>query len=238
MKKVILILSTVSILLIACSKSDSASPIEQPKILVKKIIETNTQTGATLTYVCQYVGNKIIKTISTDSSGSITTETFTYTGDLITKRQSGTSTDDYVYDTNNRLISQIHTDNSYVMHYNYTYNSDATVTENGERRIYFTAEGDISRIKSYDSNGQTTQDRTYTYDNSNNPFKNITGNTSLIKYSNPVFSLGRDVVHNITSGTTWISGTGSYPWQATYTYNSEGYPLTSVSGDYTLQYFY
>lgn len=86
MKKIILLLSVITLMVTSCSSDNSpaaAAPIDETgNVLLKKTIMT--EGSVVTTDVYSYTGKKIIKIAS--SNGTTTGETqFTYTGDLITK---------------------------------------------------------------------------------------------------------------------------------------------------------
>ena len=188
MKKLALLFTFGLLTLSSCTKDDSpTSPDNGPALLVKTI--TTGDKVTTLTYD----GNKIV-TIG-DS------ETYTYTGDLITKKeatQNGTSYKfQYAYE-NGKLISELTSRDSgagttmkAISQEDYTYNSDGTVTAekfifnkngkvaNGTAKITF-ANGNIVKREDFYTDGTSTDVATYQYDDKINPLKNITGYSELL----------------------------------------------------------
>lgn len=174
---------------------------------------------------------------------------FTYTNDLITQvkyYESNTllQTETYQYDASGRVTTYIIVDNidtDWGNRETYTYNSNGTVLIN----YYY---GDAVSQTNFDKTATVTflngevnefsfsdgQTITYTYDNMNNPFKNVTGFDKI----NICNQEGSGVLHNVTQEVyTDISENIS----TTYTYNSNDYPATSVETSFEVtnaQYFY
>ncbi|KAF2510182.1 hypothetical protein EYY60_11775 [Flavobacterium zhairuonense] len=240
MKKILCLFGALTLLLTSCSSDDSGSSV----VLLKKEITTDSD-GDKVTTDYKYDGNKII---SATVQGTTTGIYFTYTGDLITKMEfkyEGVveQVNKYEYDSNGKLISFIRVE---PLEENgskevYTYNSDGSIsitaysgtdlaqtTADGTGKITF-VNGEIDKIAL--TYGPT---RSYTYDDKNNPYKNVLG------YDKISFTDGEaeGILHNIVSVKNGTKVTESY----VFTYNGDGYPVKSVdtdgSGVATTEYFY
>ncbi|RZJ28476.1 MAG: hypothetical protein EOO48_09745 [Flavobacterium sp.] len=238
MRKIFCFLALSSLALTSCSSSDDSNS-SAANGLLKKTIETDSE-GNVVTSNYSYNGHKIKKV--EDSTGERTE--FTYSGDLITKIQyfyddgGLEQTNLYTYDSAGKLVmfQRLEPDDQYGAKEMYVYNSNGTVsvtrfigdatsqTEDGGTATVYFQNGEVSEIDS-DSGG----DLLYTYDNKNNPGKDITGFGAVTSFADLGVS---GINHNL------LSDDGTY----TYTYNDAGYPVTSTenfSGDVTsTQYFY
>lgn len=231
MKKLLYLFSAIALTLASCSSEDDSNNISD--VLVTKIIETYEDNS---TYTTEYVysGTKLVS--STDSDGEY--QLFTYTGNLITKIEYFLSDDTldqvetYTYDSSDRLISFVRvfpTDTDWGNKETYTYNTNGTISVNyysgdynsqtnlDQTGVITFLNGEISQIATSDGN---TDD--YTYDNKNNPFKNVLGYNKI--YFTDALTDG--VVNNIVTMTSSTTG-GSYV--NTNTYNSNDFILTSES---------
>ena len=231
MKKLLYLFSAIALTLASCSSEDDSNNISD--VLVTKIIETYEDNS---TYTTEYVysGTKLVS--STDSDGEY--QLFTYTGNLITKIEYFLSDDTldqvetYTYDSSDRLISFVRvfpTDTDWGNKETYTYNTNGTIFVNyysgdynsqtnlDQTGVITFLNGEISQIATSDGN---TDD--YTYDNKNNPFKNVLGYNKI--YFTDALTDG--VVNNIVTMTSSSTG-GSYV--NTNTYNSNDFILTSES---------
>ena len=211
--------------LVSCSSSDDGNN----PVLLEKMIQTSS--GGTITTLrATYDGNRISEIISNDGFVSH----FTYTGDLITKREykSGETlllTELYQYDNNQRLALYLrlqhnenqgrkevylHADDGTILMT--AYEGDLVSQENiiGYATITFLDNGEVGTIAHFGV------DRTYTYDSKNNPFRNIAG-YSKISWVNAAAS---GILHNITSE----SFDGTAGTTTSYTYNDQGYPVQGV----------
>ena len=231
MKKLLYLFSAIALTLASCSSEDDSNNISD--VLVTKIIETYEDNS---TYTTEYVysGTKLVS--STDSDGEY--QLFTYTGNLITKIEYFLSDDTldqvetYTYDSSDRLISFVRvfpTDTDWGNKETYTYNTNGTISVNyysgdynsqtnlDQTGVITFLNGEISQIATSDGN---TDD--YTYDNKNNPFKNVLGYNKIFFTD----ALTDGVVNNIVTMTSSTTG-GSYV--NTNTYNSNDFILTSES---------
>ncbi|NUY81820.1 hypothetical protein HUK80_13010 [Flavobacterium sp. MAH-1] len=242
MKKMIFGLSALIVLFSSCGSDDGGNSTETGDgVLLKKTIE-NGPDGQFISEA-SYNGHKIVK-ITTNDGGRID---FTYTGDDITKMAWKLDNELieeqlYTYDASGKLAT--HTLLDYEIGWGskevYTYNSDntATVQNYSGDLVSQTLEGDTYTITF--ANGEVSQivtpfeTITYTYDNKNNPFKNVTG-YGKISYIDGGAS---GIMHNVTEESSSEGGGSTY----TFTYNNNDFPATAVEnwdGDvYNTQFFY
>lgn len=229
MKKPWIIMIVIFALFLGCKKEDDKTDTNS-SILVKR--EVTSLDGAR-NYT--YIGNKLDK-VSADNGMYIK---WTYTGDLITRADrydkdgvlTGYSVGTY---SNNKLIQQKNYENNILTSLeNTVYNSDGSVSvilsdANGNStniawfKHYFDAAGNRIKIEQMFQN-KISATNYYTYDNKNNPFKNIIGYDQI--YNN---------VNNIVMGKT-VSSYSTSELTRSYTYNSNDYPIsclkTSSSGE-------
>jgi hypothetical protein len=198
MKKITTALCIVLFALVSCTKNDTPPVTENPTglILPKKLIIKQDSEIRILNIT--YDGNKIV-----EAKNEIEKTVFTYTGDLVTREISYKNNavfEDrkYVYE-NNKLKTEIikgintspFTGNPIVTTYEYTQNSNGTIT----REIYDTdtVTGVVTKLGNIYTltveNGNLVKDistsefgdvleiftTTFIYDNKNNPYKNILG---------------------------------------------------------------
>lgn len=247
MKKLFALVSAFTLLLTSCSsEDDSPSTPSNTPILLTKTIATDSN-GNTTTTEYEYSGTKFIG--YTDDEGYFD---FTYTGDLITEvkyYESSTlaQTETFGYDANGRVITYVIVDNIHTDWGNketYIYNSDGSVsvsyyigdafsqtTLNKTGTVYF-VDNEVSQMVFVQ--GGSTWTRSYTYDNKNNPFKNVTG-YDKIPFCGEYAS---GIIHNITEED---DSNNMDDVTASYTYNSNGFPVTSITTDFEVtnnQFFY
>lgn len=251
MKKLLTMAFVAMTMMTSCSDDDSSDTNNNPGgdgPLLTKLVET--YDGETYTTNFHYNGNKL--TGYSDNEGFETE--FTYTGDKITKIEAFDEGD-----LVNEHIYEYHPDGKLAKHIEiYYYDGSAHGTKmlfnhNGDGTVYIaifsgdqTAQtiaegtgainmvnGNIESVSIVTEDGDEFE-YTYTYDNKHNPFKNITG------YEILMFSDLQGGVNNVTSETDTEWGD---VMTTTYTYNAEGYPVTSSDtwdgepdGDY--EYFY
>jgi hypothetical protein len=238
MKKIVLLLSIITLGFTSCSKNEdepaTAAPVNPTSdvVLLKKI----TYTGTTDVDIYEYNGSKISKITMYN-----TYETFTYTGNLITHYNtynSGnnalTNTNDFQYDANERLISWIKISGTYGTKETYTYGSDGNIAYNyytgnatAQNNLSVTGTIQFSNgnivTKSSTAVGTTNvNNRTFTYDIKNSPFKNIIGYDKLS--INSITGIIFGSLHNVLIDNT--PGTIPVRTENTYTYGSNDYPLT------------
>lgn len=244
MKK-IFALAAIALFTITSCSDDSSSSTDNPNtntdnVLLKKMVEVSDEGTTTINY--NYSGNKL--TGITYSDGRY--ETITYTGDLITLWK--------IYDENDVVTEQ----------YEYEYTNGILTTEKiyqfewsqqpGVRDYTYNPNGTISFFSQGMDAGEHTPDRmtlfntnfnvsyVSTYDNKNNPLKNITGITKIY-FS--VIGGGTNYLNNVLTDTRVIPNDpddllDSY----VYTYNSQNYPVSAVMTNHednevtNIQYFY
>ena len=250
MKKFLTMAALALFMMTSCSDDDSSSNNNNTDtVLLKKTIETD-EFGDEWTIHYFYEGTKLVKLVDPDG-----TQTFSYTGDLLTKI---TSSDDdgfmqeetFTYNPDNTLKTHLMLITDFGeeigFRYEYTHNSAGNITKkfytgnhNAQTQLNDTSvitlsNGNITSIETtYASGG--TNNITYTFDNKNEPRKNITNYSTFILASD-----SEGGVNNILTGSTYGEST------RTYTYNNDNYPLTStetISYDgitevYNTQYFY
>ncbi|KRD59650.1 hypothetical protein ASE40_11100 [Flavobacterium sp. Root935] len=245
MKKFLLLFGALTLSLTSCSSDDSPSG-SSDSVLLKKVILTSQDGESKSTVNYTYNGNKIVSIV--DETGSMN---YTYTGDLITKIEFKLSdgsieqVNTFTYNSDNKLATfvRVEPDMDWGHKEVYTYNADGTISVQsygGDSEVQ-TSVGGTSTIKFV--NGEVAEiisitgnqpDRKYTYDDKNNPAKNILGFNKIAF----VDGEGTGIAHNEVSETTDGVITGTY----TYTYNTSGYPEKSndkIDGiSYSTQYFY
>ncbi len=244
MKKFLFFVSVLALAFTSCSEeSSNSSSNNNTPILLTKIIETFPDNSSWTTQY-EYSGTKLVKQI--DDDGHFT---YTYTNNLITEvkyYESNTlaQTETYDYDANDRVITYTIIDNldtNWGNKETYVYNPDGSIsvnyyigdafsqtTLNNTGTINFT-NGEVSQISF--SDGRT---RSYTYDNKKNPFINVTG-FDKISFCNQEAS---GILHNITEED---DSADMDDLIASYTYNSNDFPETSIETDFeviNIQYFY
>ena len=241
-KKIILLFSIAgTILLTSCSKSDDDNSAP-PSVLLKRTIETGADGSVTATNIT-YNGNKLINAISIEGADRDESRN-TYTGDLITKNELFTNnllkvTEMYEYNASNQLVkvTTTETGDPSVFRSIYVHNANGTVsvttyrgntTDQGQQTstgtIYFT-NGDISRVERISTGSTSMRTYRYSYDDKNNPFKNITG-------LNKIALAGGDkpgIVHNMVQRIAEEQGFPENNSTTTvqYIYNADNYPVTS-----------
>jgi hypothetical protein len=239
MKKIFILFSALTLVLSSCTTS-STDTIPDPTTPTSGVLPTKTittQSGYVITINYKYNGNKIVSGIS--NSGDYGTNLFTYTGNLITKRETFLGTTltkktTFEYNSSEQLTKSVSVDYTsskpYGIKYTFVYNSDGTTsfskflgndvdqtTLDLTGTAYYT-NGEITKVDKI-LTPTNTYVRTYTNDTKNNPFKNITG-YSKIAFADS-HSLG--FMHNVLTETS-----SSQNITSTYTYNSLDYP-TNVS---------
>lgn len=246
MKKILLFFCAATFVLNSCSSDDLPDSVTSDGVLLKKTIATNAK-GKKVTTIYTYDGNKLVSMI--DDSGDVGIY-YTYTADLITKitykLPDGTieQVDTFEYDSNKRVISYVRSEPTDEIGTKelYTYNADGSVSVkdytgddksqtffNGNAKIFFT-NGEVSKITSdYSSNV------VYTYDDKNNPDKNVLGEDKL----NFIDTSASGILHNIVSEKDSDDGE---LFTYVFTYNSANYPEKSVETEFgvvtTTEYFY
>lgn len=248
MKKILCFFSALTLVLISsCSSDDSPSESSDTVVLLKKTILTSSD-GSKVTTNFTYDGNKLVSMIDDSGESNIY---YTYTNDLISKAvfklPDGTveQINTYEYDSNKRLVVFVRSEpiDELGTKQVYIYNADGTVSIkdyigdhesqtdfNGEGKIIF-ADGEVVSITT-----DFSPDIAYTYDNKNNPMKNVLGNDKIAFED----SDASGILHNIVSEKDIQNDEviGAY----SFTYNSDNYPTKSIETEEgktaTREYFY
>mgnify|MGYP006175288911 CR=1 FL=1 len=245
MKKLFCFFSAVLLVISSCSSDDSKNSSSG---FLKKIAGT-LDDGQTYSFEYKYSGNKITKIIDSDGGYKL----FTYTENLISKIETYSNNvldhvKTYSYNSNNQLSSFI------IVYPNYpnwgrkktfTYNTNGTVTinyyngdYNSQTNLYDTATVTFSNNQASQifSSGKTNN---YTYDNKNNPLKNVLGFDKI--------HLSEESIEGITNNITSMTSTNlDQSFINVFTYKSNEFPLklevvynnTSTHPLYTLEYYY
>ncbi len=168
---------------------------------------------------------------------------YTYNGNLITKVE-GLNNNTlmmriiYTYNNSQQVVESnqfsrdSQTNSLYLGHKSlFTYNSDGTVSEQYyegsinnpveyvKRYTYTIADGEIRNIVEANPNGFISKTSVFTFDNKNNPFKNVTGVNPFIGG----FMGGKN--YNVIQETINYSSSSNAK-NYTYTYNSDNYPVS------------
>lgn len=250
MKKIFFFLSLSAILFTACDGNDDLTPYDPNSsqgAIVKKIIESD-DSGATLTINFSYNGNKIENFVDSDGDSGV----FTYVGDALTRIDyyegpTMVVSDIFSYNGAGKISSYLSIDNEadYATRTDYTHNADGTVSYSSfwgspleqlnvalQGKYFFTG-GEVSKVETFD-NGVPLSSETYTYDDKNNPWKNVLGLNEAFVFQGVIGG----IKHNLltTSGT-------SDPHSISYVYNPANFPesstdISALSGQTTTQYFY
>lgn len=250
MKKLLTLVSALALVFNSCSKSEDDNNLvpvtPSNSILLTKIITTDNN-GNISTTNYEYSGNKLIKMIYDDGYF-----TFTYQNDLIVEAKYYesnvlTQTQTYEYNSNGEVITYVIIDNidtDWGNKETYVYNPDGSIsvnyyigdafsqtTLNKTGTINFVG-GEVNQMIFVQ--GGNTRTRTYSYDNMNYPLINVTG-------IGKISFCGQDasgILHNIIEEDDSADMDDS---TASYTYNSNGFPVTSIETDFEVinrQYFY
>jgi hypothetical protein len=249
-KKLHYFLAASLLILTSCSKNNAEQGdgnIKLPKSKYYKYIDFPSDNYES-TY--RYNGNKIESIL--DDNGSKTV--FTYTGDLITKKEDFSNKKLLVYCTlyeyeNNKLKEAVHIFNNQKFLKKYTYNKDKTVSYsvhlyndklNTTTEIAtgtFTLEnGNIIKQVDKESKDYGSADIVaFKYDTNNSPLKNVIGIGLLLDVDYSINNIIetthttslQDLAMHITSFRNSITPYKSTN-TATYTYDSEGYVLTKA----------
>lgn len=236
-------MAAAAVFMISCSGGDDTPPVvNNEAVLLKKMIETSED--GTLITLLTYNGTKLVEINSNDGSHQV----LTYTGDLITewKRYEDSelsSTDTYVYNSENKLITytSIDAQDSWNEKITYVHNADGSIDYKeytgatpslidqliGQGKIYANKLTEVQTFGTTD----VTYTSTFTFDGKNNPLKNITG-YDKIAFANTMEST--NYLENITSESSSSSNNQNTPeleTTYTYTYNAQNYPLTVIETD-------
>jgi hypothetical protein len=233
MKKILMLMSCIALVTITACSSDDSSNSSTSDVLVKRIVYNDSDFTYEATF--SYNGNKLTKVVYDDGSQ----DKYYYTGNLITKIEY--IVDDeveerevFTYNTSGMLIEASYQDlfSDFEEKSTFTSVNATTITESyyGGAIGSTTLDGTATLTL---TNGELTQKAqnggdvyTYTYDNKNSPFKNVTGWAAIADFTAGDHELEGRVhniasIHNDTAGSNYTTNT--------YTYNSSDYPLTVTS---------
>jgi hypothetical protein len=238
------------LIFVSCTNDDDVNPMSESShpILVKKIITKDVINNSIINVTeFEYDGNKISK--SSDQNDY--TIIYTYTGDLISNIKiyhSNILTIEYllVYENNNLIESKYI---SYIENVCekrlYTYNLNGTVdfiyykgdlsTQNTfyKSGSIIIQNGEVIEIVVQDFiNSNNSRSTTYTYDNNNNPHKNVMG---FSKLKVELDRTGGSFKNPILTSSNYNNGMMSTT-DFTYTYNSSGYPISSTRISWGVNY--
>lgn len=248
MKKII-ILSSLALIGLSCSSNDNddtTEVVETPVLLTKMIVDGNAVS-------IKYDGNKIVEVATPVDNGKTV---FTYTGNLITKvtdyddKGLVTGTADYTYDKDKLIHVRdasttmgSNTPNIYTLTFSYPNSTTINCTEirnytfAGNPQVakseitYTVNNGEVISAKEIYYHNNTLEGNivaTYTYDDKNNPYKNILGFDKLGLY-NPLEPNGNlSMKRNLTTATgtnTPVNSSASGNRSVfTNSYSDKGYP--------------
>jgi hypothetical protein len=218
--------------LVSAPPSDSIDGVSSigDGVLLRKDIISNADGTVNNTSDFTYEGNKVIKIVNVSEFGTETT-IYTYTDNLLTRiddehvNPSGAISSEVnliEYDSNNKINKETTTLSDGSVQVNtYVHNTNGTVTLNedgGAIYIYTYSNGNI--VSENHTNGDN--DYVSVFDDQNGFFKNVHQRDVFELIGNYTFK------NNLLSYTN--TGGATYPDNETYTYtyNSEGYPVTSI----------
>lgn len=253
MKKIIFLLCAVSLVLSSCSGDETSAetPVDVNSVFLKKSIFDDGTDVVTAIY--EYNGNKISKITYSNNNKSI----YTYTGDLITKKEHYNGsvldyTENFTYDSNNNLI--IYTDISATSGYKETYvhNSNGQISYNAftgnavtqttpvNNGIYVIENGEV--VSNTVVVGGNTSTYNYTYESKNGFFRNVL-NFNKISFRDDYMDAGNQKVRIGTTFANPSFPSSNYTQTLTHTYNSNNFPITETvtvngSTDSMNQFFY
>ena len=180
------------------------------------------------TYSYNYDGNKLVSMDFSIINGETGTTNYTYNDNnqFSVVYHWGGDYEEYEYDELGRLTVSTYTDvdesiTPVTRRSVYLYNQDGTV-----RTSYYNGNTEPNGTDTFDQNGNlisttyygSNDNRTYTYDNANSPFKNMTGHffEGSYSYSFPaLFSGGNNVLTYENENSRFF-----------YTYNDNNYPIS------------
>lgn len=235
-----LILTTI--LLFACS-SDDSSDTNDDNLNNYKLVETyqysyvnndpNSNNFGNLyetTASYSYDGNKLLNiTISNNNGSGIVNYTYNENNKISGVYFAGGDVGEAEYDNQGRLVTWTYTDvddypvgNPSISVANFVYNQDNSVVQtwsSGSSFTYlFDQNGNVSSVINPNSWGGNTE-KNYTYDNKNNPFKNILGNNFFINNWFQGLNLSPSINNNIVTAENENN-------IFFYTYDEDDYPIS------------
>ncbi len=250
MKKIGCLIICSLLFLTSCSSDSSPENTSSNDLLLKKIVEDDILFGGTeVNYT--YNGNKLVE-IEKSNDGSVWSDVYTYTGDVITKIEKFevydagtptedtylTSTDEFQYNGSNQLVQFKTTTTDYPDEERVTtyVHSGNTVTFQqysnvvGETPVLLKTgtitmqNGEVAQVQVVKQFDSYTGN--YTYDTKNSIMKNVTGYDKIL-LTHVIGTQGSltwlDSIVGGASHNFVVGLTGGF----TYTYNSDNYPLTA-----------
>lgn len=228
MKKLLFILCITCYLLVSCSSNDDEandSSNGDNSTLVKKITSTD---GEFNEFV--YDGNKLMRVIYQNGSYS----EFTYTGDLISSmfeykanNKPGAYAESYEH-SNGKLVGlKVYYNSELVESYNYTYLDGNSVKETDliddkvNRKLYFDSNQNIIK-QEYFWNNKIEETTVWTYDNKNNPFKNVIGLNFAMRSIDAYIDSKNNIISFVQSGDE--NGKSTFEYQ----YNDQNFPTLAT----------
>ena len=238
MKKLLLL---SAILIFACSSDDSSDTNDNPNNY--KLVETyqysyvnndpNSDNFGNLyemTASYSYDGNKLLNiTISNNNDSGIVNYTYNDNNQISGVYYSGGDVGEAEYDNQGRLVTWTYTDvddnpigNPSISVANFVYNQDGSgvqTWQGGQSYTYlFDQNGNITTIINPDEWDGNTE-RNFTYDNKNNPFKNISGNGFFIN----IWFQGLNLYPSINNNIVTAENENNIFF---YTYDEDDYPIS------------
>ncbi len=240
MKKIFATAILALLVITSCSDDRTPNTGDANVVLLKKIIEQQ-EDGSIVTSFYEYDGTKLLGISQSDGNGA----NYSYTGDQVTKveyieNNAVARWADLMYDAEGRVAEMIlygydevpgeegeeTVQITWADRTTYTHNGDGTIslvmyTGDHESQTEITDEGTLTvtdgNVTAYSS---ASGNSTYTFDAGHNPEGNILGMNPL----NVAMQYGG--VNNITAA-SYSNGSAAY--SATYTYNSDNYPVSAVA---------
>ncbi|RYD91194.1 MAG: hypothetical protein EOP54_22825 [Sphingobacteriales bacterium] len=238
MKKLFITAAIALFMLSSCSDDDATTTTTTGSVLPTKVVTNYDDGEGDITQNITYNGNKVLKIISSDGAY----QQFTYTGDNITAIKTyATGTTEvleeelFTYNSSNQLTQYIYHESeceSCTEKVLYTYNSNGTISttefygdidgqaEPDGSGLITMVNGNVTQYTYTSNSGSEPYQLSYTFDNKNSPYKNITGIGTL----DIAFYEGG--VNNILT-----RDDEGYESTTTYQYNADGYPTSSVETD-------
>lgn len=245
MKKFFALAATALFILTSCSSDDAqpTNPGTNPDegVLLKKSIETGPD--GVITAIYNYEGTKLLNITYSDGSKDV----YTYDSFMnvisdieeYDENNNLVASSSFTYDGFGRLISM----HDSVWATTYTYNEDGTISftrgQNFQYGVIYDNKVSTYTVHPWGGSDTMLWDN-YEYDDKNDPLKNVMGMDRLaIAYGYPKH-FGNNLTNNYTTRED-----GSFNQQlytASFTYNSQGYPVTEHRDDLgyisDFQYFY
>lgn len=232
MRKVLLFFVASAFVLQSCASDDSGNQPTEGGVLLQSTVQTTGSDSYTTNYT--YNGNKIASSVIENGDTTL----YSYTGNQITsiEVQNANGVTSYEFEftySGGHMVEAKRTQTGLgiVMLQTFAYPNATTITgqtfigdENSQDQLLYDqvytigSNGEISTLANTASGSTTTY--SYTYDDKNNPFKNVVGWSDLL--------LLQGVDHNILTTSSSTNGNVTGSESATYTYNTDDYPATSI----------